>query len=282
MEYVKINEADVPESVWDEMTCQIERFSTAIILNDQFLGSGTFISWDENFGILTAEHVTNNPTSSSLRFRFSGNSDQMMNLTVVSYGHNLKFDVRFLKSITLGPRLSEEYGPDMSVIVLPESPQLSAIRAKKSFWPLTIRTEQKLELALLNKGVTVIAGHPVEEQVVTKGQRPMTFSRSVPGLAGRTIQRDYVERDGFDYVEVSSDKGPGSQPPVSFGGVSGGGLWRVRLERNRQADNSKIRPVPYLLGVMFWQSSDDNGYRTLRAHGPKTIYQSLLSKLRAA
>lgn len=279
MRYVTAKENEIPEEVWDDMTYQLAGFSTAIIIDNQFLGSGTFISWNGNFGVLTAEHVTNNPDSAKHTFRFSPDSTQHMNLTVAPHRHNLKFEVRHLRNITLGKRCSDEYGPDLSVIVLPESSQLSAIKAIKSFWSLTIRTKEKLDTALENRGATAIAGHAEEEQVVTLGPRPRTASRAVPGFTGRTTQTKYFERDGFDYVEVGTDKGPGTDTPNSFGGVSGGGLWRIQLRRLQQNGKIVIRPAPYLLGVFFWQNAEQYGCRTLRAHGPKTIYESLLPKL---
>lgn len=279
MQYLTVKENEIPEGVWDDMTWQLEHYSTAIIIDDKFLGSGTLISWNGKFGVLTAEHVTNHPSSAERTIRFSVSSRQHMNLTVAPHAHNLKFEVRYLANITLGKRCSDEYGPDISVIVLPESPQLSAIRARKSFWQLAVRTREKLDMALENRGATAIAGHAEEEQVVTVGPRPYTASRAVPGFSGRTTQINYFERNGIDYVEVVTDKGPGTDTPNSFGGVSGGGLWRVQLRRLEENGQIVIRPAPYLLGVIFRQSAEQNGCRTLRAHGPKTIYESLLPRL---
>src|SRR5580692_2497992 len=94
---------------------QVENYLTALFLEGTFIGSGTFISWKNKFGILTAEHVTNHPSSSKLTCKFTADSGQVLQAVVASMPHRLGFEMRFLQNVTLGSRISDEFGPDISV-----------------------------------------------------------------------------------------------------------------------------------------------------------------------
>jgi hypothetical protein len=268
---------DVPTDLWDEAVLHVGYHSVGLLLNGTFIGSGTLISWGDEFGVLTAEHVTNNPYSRDLRCDFSGNSRQVLGLVIIAGPHPLTFEVRCLKHLSLGKRVSDEAGPDAAVIVLPKSPQLSTIKAKKSFWSLTDSTDFKMHAALPQAGAVVMGGHPQEEREPLSRLDP--HSGAPAAFAAITVQTGYFEKDGFDYVEVQSGPGRESKPLGTYEGMSGGGLWRVRVHRKSQDDAGKLFFSLFLLGINFWQSAERNGSRTLRAHGPKTIYTCLLPKL---
>ena len=69
------------------------------------------------------------------------------------------------------------------------------------------------------------------------------------------------ERDGFDCIDLSLDFHPACD---DFGGVSGGGLWRLQYYKN--AAIGKLESFRVLEGVAFWASKS-----TVRCHGPKSI-----------
>ncbi|HXR05111.1 MAG TPA: hypothetical protein VN836_10435 [Verrucomicrobiae bacterium] len=276
-ETVKIG--DVPICVFQEAGKLIENYSTALILEKEFIGSATFISWKNKFGILTAEHVTNNPRSSKLTCRFNANSEQVLQLLIALHPHALAFEMRHLQNITLGRRDSDRFGgPDVSVIVLPDGPQISLIKGMKSFWQLDGRKEEKIAEALDEGNFVVVAGCPAEKltEIDTRfGKVP-----KICGIAAIPTERSkYFTEGNYDYLETSLGLGraTGSNAVVSYEGVSGGSLWRVKI--GKHPSGNKIITRPYLAGVNFWQGDEIEGVRVIRSHGPKTIYESLLPKL---
>jgi hypothetical protein len=280
MKRIKVTE--IPHTVWKTVGAEIATFSTGMMLNKTFIGSGSFISWDGKFGILTAEHVVNHPHSAELSLDYSGKRTQVLQLAIAEYPHVLAMPVKCLSGISLGNRTTDEHGPDLSVIILPQCPQLDSIRAKKSFWPLDVRTNVKIERALVNQGVVCFCGHPAERLGKPGPVGAFPDAQYTPGLAGITQQVSYYEKNGFDYVEAKSVRGTTSGALSSYGGMSGGGFWRVPIYQTSGGDNAELQTGLWLLGTVFWQGPELDGYRVLRAHGPKTIYQVLLRKLRQA
>jgi hypothetical protein len=187
--------------------------------------------------------------------------------------------MRYLRNVTLGNRASDEFGgPDVSVIILPECSQLGLIKSMKSFWQLDDRQKEKLDEALDEGNFVVVAGCPAERQ----SEIETSFGKipSIRGIAAVPNTRSKYHKNGnYDYVETTLGLGraTGSDAVLSYEGVSGGSLWRVKIGKYPSAD--KIIAKPYLAGVNFWQGNEVDGVRVLRSHGPKTIYESLLPKL---
>ncbi len=75
-------------------------------------------------------------------------------------------------------------------------------------------------------------------------------------------------RGDFDYIDFDVDVSfPGI--PRNFGGVSGGGLWKVLIYRS--ASPGEIDWLRVLEGVAFHQSDLANGHRIIRCHGEQSI-----------
>ena len=195
-----------------------------------------------------------------------------MQVLIAPYPHALELDVRSLTNITFGPRISDERGPDGSVIILPQCRQLLDIQAKKSFWPIDYNPEERLKKALSTQGFVMIAGFPGERQRSRGAQPGFTRTTEMQGIVAMTKQVDYFENDSFDYLQVKSERVAGTDAPESYGGLSGGGLWRIPVYLNQ---HHKILAESIFAGIIYWQSSEDNRVRYLRAHGPKTIYKTL-------
>ena len=86
--------------------------------------------------------------------------------------------------------------------------------------------------------------------------------------------------NGFDLIDFEFTHGPGTNTPVSFGGVSGGGLWRVFPSGDDDGRYSSIEPVE-LRGVVFYQTDETNGRGgIISCHGPQGIYGRLVDDIR--
>ena len=54
---------DLPSDLNEGVRAELRHFAVPLILNDDFLGSGVLVEVDNIPGILTAEHVVNNPAA---------------------------------------------------------------------------------------------------------------------------------------------------------------------------------------------------------------------------
>jgi len=284
---------NLPEGFQEEVRRTVASYGVALVLEThpdrahperevcKLVGSGTLVSWQNKYGILTADHVPRFPKDRDFKLDTSWGSTQRLRLSFDDRPNVFGFEARTLQVHTLGEPVEKGFGPDIAVILLPEVPELATLRARRTFWNLTNQTEQKLASALDQMGCMAIGGHPdedVEDVGPLGGFREATFS---PGIVGFTGQIGCFERDGFDYLEVDSKRTDKTRAPASYKGVSGGSLWRVPILRKAKVDNSKVQPGKLTLaGVPFYEFPEEDGRIRIRAHGPKTIYGKLLARLR--
>jgi hypothetical protein len=82
----------------------------------------------------------------------------------------------------------------------------------------------------------------------------------------KTASRDEQRRSQFDFVDIPIGT---TLPDVaaSFGGVSGGGLWKVYFFKGT---DGKTQTFKILAGLAFWQDSQDSSL-LIRRHGPQGI-----------
>lgn len=92
-----------------------------------------------------------------------------------------------------------------------------------------------------------------------------------------------LSHDGWDYSYVRLDLDANPEIPRDYGGVSGGGLWRVKF---RVSEDRKTMHVEMpsrdivLVGVLFYQSATQ-GLRLI-AHGPNSVYEGVVSAFRGS
>jgi hypothetical protein len=81
--------------------------------------------------------------------------------------------------------------------------------------------------------------------------------------------------DRFEFTPLESQD---FTPPDTYGGTSGGGLWRSFRRKN--PDGSIHFDETRLLGVAFFQSGKAEGQRKIICHGPKSVYGVLAERIR--
>lgn len=79
---------------------------------------------------------------------------------------------------------------------------------------------------------------------------------------------------GYDRWFCKIDYSKNEQLPLSFGGMSGGGLWKIIPNDNGQFSY-------YLVGINYLQSNLENDIRTITCHGFQTI-QKLINSFEAS
>lgn len=251
------------DQVLENAQREIQTHSVGFVYNDNQLGSGTLVQWDNDFGILTAGHVSD---------EFGFGSRTLLRIPVLGCGHSLAIQCCFLTEVAKFYRYG---GPDIALIKLPPSPLLSHLKSKKSFLNLTVRTEKKLRESIGTTGLFLLSGGPA---ALSQNRAPdHGFSRLVdsPAMRFQGLFKKRFTKDGFDYVEVEAN----CQKTVgvdSLEGVSGGGLWRVMVAKSKVAGRHQYHGVA-LAGVAFIQQSmKPDGTRIVLCHGGESIFMRLL------
>ncbi len=94
---------------------------------------------------------------------------------------------------------------------------------------------------------------------------------NIQGEASISIVQKVHQHNGYNYFDVGANlKLPDA--PSSFIGMSGGGLWLIRLVKSKSGEIS-WDGKRYFRGVAFWESIQSDGHAIIRCHGPKSIYE---------
>ena len=219
----------------------------------QLAGSGTLFSAGGVSYILTAAHVWEKIIKPAAK----------MGITLTDrIDHQFLIDVKAIAAFgPANPVNWNEWGPDLVFLRIPPE-HLGSINAYKVFYSPLI--DAKSPPAVNHLETWVIMGAPEELGTFTQTHADIKINGLFLGDPA------YREHEDFDYIDFSVDTS-GADSPKSFGGVSGGGLWKVFIY---SSPAGKIEWGRSLEGVAFWQTSLNNAYRTIRSHGPKSITSS--------
>ena len=229
-------------------------------------GSGTLVRLGEAHGILTAGHVLHH-----LR------TEDEIGLVLARIGepilHRPTFqrqNTRWIKLLGDGP---EDEGPDLGLILLPNV-DVGELQARKSFYPLSPARAASPPHGL-DGGFWIICGFAGEETTVRGPERGFDRVFTFSGSCGRVvIEREYTVAD-FDYFEFAVGYGGATNdPPKSFGGYSGSGLWQAPVRR-RPDGALEIKEV-LLSGVAFHQSALVENRRTIKCHGRHSVHSHMV------
>ena len=83
---------------------------------------------------------------------------------------------------------------------------------------------------------------------------------------------DLSEQGKWDYIKSRCEYRSSEKVPETFKGVSGGGIWAVRMQEAKD-DQWSVKTC-CLLGVVFYETEKSDNSRYLRGHFIKTIYQA--------
>lgn len=158
-----------------------------------------------------------------------------------------------------------EYGPDLALIPIPEA-DASWIRVRKSFYNLDRHAPVNIdEPPSFSLGFWALNGCVAEQSSFGPTEAHMgmrLYATSDPAA---------FERGDYDYVDVRFDRRSRPHLPQSFGGVSGAGLWQVKLLKSRSTGAVSIGSV-HLEGVAFYQIPLSEHAGLIRCHGRKSLY----------
>jgi hypothetical protein len=272
---------DLPGNVVEEVRRQTGDYVVPIVLDQTPRGSGTLVQIDDWFGILTAEHVARHPTKPELRLTWTGHPERFLRTAVGPFAHDLSISTNALRIVTT-TRTSDPYGPDLAFIALPLSPFLSEVRARKSFFNLTIKTDQRRSDALLDVGFFALCGFPAVKDFTGPAELGFHYTKGLYGYSMLTGPERYEKRDEWDYYELGVSQQSADEFQRTFGGVSGGAVWRTFVQRaEKDPPGREHLERLTLAGVAFYEFDDRSLPRFyVRAHGPLSIYNNLIQLVR--
>jgi len=259
---------DIPEEVFDDVILVLKNYLVAlyILLPEKLqprpapIGSGTFVEIEGGHYVLTAAHVWHEVRKEDKIGLVL--TDSQSSFMVLRDGIASKY---------LWDGCLSEWGPDMALLKLAPS-DVATIKAHKSFLNLQ---QQKAALAenppIIGKGLWAVTGMVGEFTEVQSNPNLRAVTCHIHGEAFISAVQQTHERNGYDYFDLGAQlELPGT--PSSFGGVSGGGLWQIRLLKSKSGEIA-WDGKRYFRGVAFWQSEIKDGYRMIRCHGPKSIFE---------
>jgi len=213
-------------------------------------GTGTLVYVGDSYYILTAAHVWEEVLKSAVKLGIT--------LTENRDHQNLTEVYAFVPAI-FKPEDSRwnEWGPDLAMLRIPPM-RVGGIMASQVFEYLNAPPKH-LNVDCLECWVAM--GTPKELGIFTQNHAEVQIS-------GRFVDVKYHHRGEYDYYDFQMDT-TSPDMPKSFGGFSGGGLWRVMVYCSRET--GEIDWARRLKGVTFYEFPIENGYRVLRSHGPESI-----------
>jgi len=268
--YNEFPSSQIPESLIAEIAKKLHSYSTALIklapnsnneAGMELKGSGSLVAIENVHGILTAHHVANEFT----------HTDQL-GLTFMEAEHRYQIPWQHIRHVEIASPengVYGPYGPDLSFLVIPDA-YIGTIKTYRSFYLLKRRDDRTIieNDQEAKRDPWFVCGTIGERSTDEKPGRGFSKVKGLYGLAGMSFAEKIYEKGGFDYVEVKAERRP-DDTPQSYGGISGGGLWRVPLIINGKGVVS-VKQYE-LAGVAFYQTELDNGFRFLRCHGPNSL-----------
>jgi hypothetical protein len=270
-----IRVTDIPLDFYNSATKQLINYGIGIVkiiekelTEDAILiGSGTLVDIDRNLGILTAQHVID-----------ALPADGIIGFIISEKLHKFSLDAQTLTAIRVGRGQDPSSGPDLGFIKLPNV-ILGSIKALKSFYNVGIKRDKILQEPPENDlGVWCICGIPNEE---TRHEGPSRGFETVKGFVEFCgfggVSKQYCSGE-FDYFNFDVHYSEGTQSPISFGGVSGGGLWQAVIAQ--KPDGELVLKEAILSGVAFYQSPLVDNKRIIKCHGRQSIYNQLYNTVK--
>ena len=214
-------------------------------------GSGTFLREGGRYFVLTAHHVW---------------YEVLRHGAAVGVALRETHDHRhFIETENLIPHAAShtgswtEFGPDIVLLEIPLN-HVGTIKAMRGFYELAggdqaRMTEDHNETFLL-LGVPKSLGTFTEQHA----------SLELHGMWDSNVS--WLSQGDWDFFDFNGRLPPGHMSN-SFGGISGGGLWRVQLRPD--AKEEKIVSTVALEGVAFFELGTFEGKGIIRGHGPTSI-----------
>lgn len=214
----------------------------------ELAGTGTLMAIDGANYILTARHVWDEVLAGT---------DQVGITLKADVDHKYGIPSKDFTQVGLPkPCAWNEWGPDMILLRIPVE-RVGTIEAYRSFWNPARRVDVHAEVI----EVLVLMGTPAELGKIADAHADLQITGIY--LGAEKLQN----MGGFDYFDYEIEAN--AELPGHFGGVSGGGVWRVWVFCS--PENGEIDWKMNFHGVAFYQLGIGENPTTIRCHGPESV-----------
>jgi len=220
-------------------------------------GTGTLIAYESGHYILTAAHVWH---------KVLKGADKVGITLRETYDHTCLLERQTI--VVSGPPIRSswtEWGPDLIFLRIPDV-RVGEIEAFRVFYRL--ESKEKPVPGREYTEARLLLGTPGALGIYRQNHASVQMT---PFWVTQPIRHD---REEFDYLDVHARLPPPSTVE-SFGGVSGGGLWRVKVYSDPAT--GQLDSTAVLEGVAFYEFDVQRGTGTIRCHGRKSIDAAALS-----
>lgn len=229
-------------------------------------GSGTLVTLGSISGILTAAHVLKKlPCQGDIGLAQFPNRPPS--------GHMQKINMAHAEKVIIAADMRGPTGPDLGFLRL-QTVDVQNLKTTGNFVNLgkmggTVRASEQPAPPYVDAVVGVVA----EWTNDPPPKRPSTRRKEFALLfgCGTVVSKRTV--NGFDLCDFEVSYPDDLGPPSSYGGMSGGGLWRVYFEVDGNGQN--LVRENRLVGVAFYQYPCE-GKQRIVCHGPRSVYRHLV------
>ena len=258
-------DANTPEAqaLWNTLARGAQMYSTPLFALSKtaqgdllkLAGSGTLLAKGDTQYILTAAHVWHEMLKSA----------DYVGVTLREvYDHTCLLETASI--VPYGPERPASWGawgPDLILLGIP-AVRVGEIKAFKVFYEMDAGLSA---MVTYDRNETyLLAGTPVVLGSYTQNHA----SVQLLGMWVGTPQ--LYTHEGWDYFDVKAALHPPSEANT-FGGVSGGGLWRVQIYSAPETD--RVESAVALEGVAFYELGTTKGEGIIRCHGIQSIREAL-------
>jgi hypothetical protein len=257
----------------DMMNDHVGRFTIGFVAvkkdKGTSLGSGTLARYPRVRGIITCAHVLQSLLRPGVEigvvcFPTRKGQLQMTRLDMSKTDH-----------VIVGTYTETEFGPDLAFLRLPES-VFATLESLASSIDATRHRENALagEPDDGKNRVELVCGI-IEERSTTRTEGNMAVT-TFEGLlnVGRVVNK--TTANSLDLYSFQPVPGPDATPPKSYGGTSGGGLWRVYTDP--QDDGTHKLAQARMVGVAFWEKPVD-AELYITCHGQQSVHHLLYDEV---
>jgi len=161
-------------------------------------------------------------------------------------------------------------GPDLAAVILAPS-IAAALAAKKSFCNLDRWRDAAAGVSDdLHDGVWAVQGWVNERTHVIVNPETRERTTRFYNFTGFGGPDPAAALNGYDYFDFVYERQVPDCAPNSWGGVSGGGLWEIRLRRD---GGSITEERAILAGIAFFQAEQNGTPFSIRCHGIRSVYE---------
>jgi hypothetical protein len=267
---IEIELKDIPQAVMDTVREHLGFFFAPLSVLEPSkkhlipIGSGTYVEVSGQPAILAATHVW----------------ERLQRSELLSVGLSDKAHAFFIPTDKIAanaiPRANDEWGPDLALLRLP-LPHAAEISASRSYLNLDLQSQiRDGEGDPAEHDLLMVFGNVAEQAKLELDDQNKISMLRMGCQALFSVREERHERDGYDYIDLGADRRLNGVPQ-DFGGVSGGGLWRLTLSKSKtgQIDWDGHRR---LVGVAYLQVIQSEERALVRCHGPQSLYGIALPK----